>query len=245
MLLFIIHKTVSCIKPTKYTDTTIHNSSMPHLKRGPSEYSFSTPNNESATPSSNDIKQPYASLAEIKLTSTHVLQNREHEKGITRGPQKYDEQMMAMEYIDNEAKIDDTSAFTITSPPFLISPDLKKSPISGSQHVTKRNLNYCDIEASDHESVSHQTSHSVSASLPDVMWCRKMSFADHCALSISIKEKNNKSSDKDCMKNVKHSMSNAKDCEQKGTVKKHKQSEKKKVQVTLHQCQDFYVKKEL
>jgi len=66
---------------------------MPHLKRGPSEYSFSTPNNESATPSSNDIKQPYASLAEIKLTSTHVLQNREHEKGITRGPQKYDEQM--------------------------------------------------------------------------------------------------------------------------------------------------------
>ena len=133
MLLFIFHKTVSCIKPTKYTDTTIHNSSMP----------------------------------------MHVLQNREHEKGITRGPQKYDEQMMAMEYIDNEAKIDDTSAFTITSPPFLISPDLKKSPISGSQHVTKHNLNFCDIEASDHESVSHQTSHSVSASLPDVMWCRK------------------------------------------------------------------------
>ena len=47
------------------------------------------------------------------------------------------------------------------------------------------------------------------------------------------------------MKNVKHSMSNAKDCKQNGTVKKHKQSEKKKVQVTLHQCQDFYVKKEL
>ena len=140
-------------------------------------------------------------------------------------------------------KIDDNSAFTITSPPFLISPDLKKLPISDSQHVTKRNLNYCDIEASDHESVSHQTSHSVSASLPDVMWCRKMSFADHCALSISINEKNNKSSDKDCMKNFKHIMSNAKDCEQKGTLKKHKQSEKKKVQVTLHQCQDFYVKK--
>ena len=98
-------------------------------------------------------------------------------------------QLRSMEYIDNEAKIDDTSACTITSPPFVISPDLKKSPISGSQHVTKRNLNYCDIEASNHESVSHQTSHSVSASLPDVMWCRKMSFADHCALSISIREK--------------------------------------------------------
>jgi len=147
---------------------------------------------------------PYASLPEIKLTSTHVLQNREQQTGIqlshTRGSQKYDEQMMAMEYIDNEAKIDDTSACTITSPPFVISLDLKKSPISGSQPVTKRKLNYCDIEASNHESVSHQSSHS-----------------------------------------VKQSMSNAKDCKQNGTVKKHKQSER--VQVTLHQCQDFYVKK--
>ena len=218
---------------------------MPHLERGPSEYSFSTPKSESATPSSNDMMPPYASLAEIKLTSTHVLQNREHEKSITKEPHKYDEQMMATEYIDNEAKLDDTSACTITSPPFAISPDLKKSPISGSQHVTKGNLKYCDIETSDHESVSHQTSNSVSASLPDVMWCRKMSFADHCALSFSITEKNNKSSAKDSMKNVKHSMSNVKDCKQNGTVKKHKRSEKKKLQVTLHQCQDFYVKKEL
>ena len=63
----------------------------------------------------------YASLAEIKLTSTNVLQNQEHEKGITREPQKYDEQMMATEYIDNEAKIDNTSACTITSPPFALS----------------------------------------------------------------------------------------------------------------------------
>jgi hypothetical protein len=220
---------------------------MPNLECGPSEYSFSTPKNESATPSSIDKMPPYASLPEIKLTSTHVLQNRELQTGIqfshTRGSHKYDEKMMAMEYIDNEAKIDDNSACTITSPQFVISPDLKKSPISGSQHVTKRNLNYCNIEASDHESVSHQTSHSVSASLPDVMRCRKMSFADHCTLSISIPDKNNKSSDKDCMKNVKHSMSNAKDCEQNDTVKKHKQSKKKKVQVTLHQCQDFHVKK--
>ena len=149
---------------------------MPHLERVPSEYSFSTPKNESATPSSNDMKPPYASLAEIRLTSTHVLQNREHEKGITRGPQKYDERMMATDYIDNEAKIDGTSAFSITCPPFAISPDLKNSPMFGSQHVTKRNLKYGDIETSDHESVSHQTSHSVSASLPDVMWCRKMSY---------------------------------------------------------------------
>ena len=220
---------------------------MPHLERGPSEYSFSTPKNESATPSSIDMMPPYASLPEIKLTSTNMLQNQEQQKGIqfshTRGSQKYDEQMMAVEYVDNEAKIDDTSACTITSPPFAISPDLKKSPISGSQHVTKHNLKNCDIETSDHESVSHQTSHSVSASLPDVMRCRKMSFADHCALSISITEKNNKLSDKDYMKIVKHSMSNAKDFKQNGTVKKHNQSEKKKVHVILHQCQDFYVKK--
>ncbi len=178
---------------TKYTDTPNHNLIMPHLERGPSEYSFSTPKNESATPSSYDMMPSYASLAEIKLTSTNVLQNQEHEKGITREPQKYDEQMMATEYIDNEAKIDNTSACTITSPPFAISPDLKTSPISGSRHVTKRNLKNCDIETSNHESVSHQTSHSVSTSLPDVMWCRKMSFTDHCALSFSITEKNNKS----------------------------------------------------
>jgi hypothetical protein len=125
---------------TKYTDTPNHNLIMPHLERGPSEYSFSTPKNESATPSSYDMMPSYASLAEIKLTSTNVLQNQEHEKGITREPQKYDEQMMATEYIDNEAKIDNTSACTITSPPFAISPDLKTSPISGSQHVTKHNL---------------------------------------------------------------------------------------------------------
>jgi len=102
---------------------------VPHLERGPSEYSFSTPKNESAMQSSIDMMPPYASLPEIKLTSTHVLQNREQQKGIqlshTRGSQKYDEQMMAMEYIDNEAKIDDTSACTITSPPFAISLDLK------------------------------------------------------------------------------------------------------------------------
>jgi hypothetical protein len=223
---------------------------MPHLERGPSEYSFSTPKDESATPSSIDTMPPFASLPDIKLTSTRVLQNREQEKGIqfsqTRGPQKYDEKMMVTEYIDNEAKIDNTSACTtITSPPFAISPDLKNSHVSGSQHVTKRNLKYCDIETSDHESVSHQTSHSVSESLSDVMWCRKMSFADQCALSMSITETNNKSSATDCMKNVKHSMSNAKESKQNGTVKKRKQSEKKTVQVTLHQCQDFHVKKEL
>jgi hypothetical protein len=191
---------------------------------------------------------PDALSPDIKLASRCVLQNREQEKGIqfshTSKPQKYDEQMIATEYIDNEAKIDNTSACTITSPPFAISPDLKKSPISGSQHITTCNLKYCDIQTSDHKCVSHQTSHSVSASLPDVMWCKKMSFVDHGALSISITEMNNKLSAADCMKNVKHSTSNAKDCKQSVSVKKHRQSEKKKVQVTLHQCQDFYVKKE-
>ena len=92
---------------------------MPHLERGPSEYSFSTPKNESATPSSIDKMPPYASLPEIKLTSTHMLHNREQQTGIqlshTRRSQKYDEQMMAMEYIDNEAKIDDTCMYNYFS----------------------------------------------------------------------------------------------------------------------------------
>ncbi len=76
---------------------------------------------------------------------------------------------------------------------------------------------------SDHESVPHQTSHSVSASLSDVMWCRKKLFVDHGALSI---ETNKKLSATDCMKNLKHSLANAKDCKQKVPVKKHKQSKK-------------------
>jgi hypothetical protein len=71
----------------KYTDiinqsinqSTNHNSIMPHLERGPSEYSFSTPKDESATPSSIDMMPPFASLPDIKLTSTRVLQNREQE----------------------------------------------------------------------------------------------------------------------------------------------------------------------
>jgi hypothetical protein len=67
-----------------------------------------------------------------------VLQNREQEKGIqfshTSRPQKYAEQMMASEYIANEATRDDTSACTISSPPIAASPDHKKSPITGSQH---------------------------------------------------------------------------------------------------------------
>jgi hypothetical protein len=44
--------------------------------------------------------------------------------------------MMALDYITNEAKRDDTSACTITSPPIAVSPNLKKSPITGSQHLT-------------------------------------------------------------------------------------------------------------
>ena len=150
---------------------------MPHLERGPSEYSFPSPKNESATPSSMDTMPPDALSLDVNLTSRRVLQNREQEKGIqfshTSRPQKHAEQMMALDYIANEAKRDDTSACTITSPPIAVSPNLKKSPITGSQHSTKLNLKYSDVQTSDHESVSHQTSHSVSASLSDVMWCRK------------------------------------------------------------------------
>ncbi len=147
--------------------------------------------------------------------------------------------MMALEYIANKAKRDDTLACIITSPPIAVSPDLKKSPITGSQHLTLLNLKYSDVQTSDHESVSHQTSHLVSTPYSDVTWCRKKSFVDHGALSISITETNKKLSAIDCMKNLKHSLSNAKDCKQKVPVKKHKRSKKKTVQVTLHQCQDF------
>jgi hypothetical protein len=60
-----------------YTDTPNHNSIMPHLEHGPSEYSFSTPKNESATPSSIDTMPPDAVSPDIKLASTRVLQNQE------------------------------------------------------------------------------------------------------------------------------------------------------------------------
>ncbi len=72
------------------------------------------------------------------------------------------------------------------------------------------------------------------------MWCKKKLFVDHGVLSI---EMNKNLSAADCMKNLKHSLDNAKNCKQKVPVKKHKRSEKKTVQVTLHQCQDFYLKK--
>ena len=48
-------------------------------------------------------------------------------------------------------------------------------------------------------------------------------FVDHGGLSI---EMNKNLSATDCMKNLKHSLDNAKDCKQKVPVKKHKQSEK-------------------
>jgi len=51
------------------------------------------------------------------------------------------------------------------------------------------------------------------------MWCRKKLFVDHGALSI---ETNKNLSATDCMKNLKHSLANAKDCKQKVPVKKHK-----------------------
>ena len=80
---------------------------MPHLERGPSEYSFSTPKNESATPSSMDMMPPNALSLDVKLTSRRVLQNQKQEKGIqfshTSRPQKH-AQMMGLDYIANEAK---------------------------------------------------------------------------------------------------------------------------------------------
>jgi hypothetical protein len=96
--------------------------------------------------------------------------------------------MMALEYIANKAKTDDTSACTITSPPIAVSPDFKRLPKIISQHLTKVNLTYSDVQTSDHESVSHQTSHSYSTSLSDITWCRKKSSVDHEA-SISITER--------------------------------------------------------
>ncbi len=81
-----------------------------------------------------DIMPPDDLSLDVKLTSRRMLQNQEQEKGVqfshTCGPKKYAEQMMALEYIANEAKTDDTSACTITSPLIAVSPDLKKSPIA-------------------------------------------------------------------------------------------------------------------
>jgi hypothetical protein len=85
---------------------------MPHLEHGPLEYSFPTPKNESATPSSMDTMPPDTLSLDVKLTSRRVLQNRKQEKGIqsshTSRPQKHAEQMMALDFIVNKAKIDDT-----------------------------------------------------------------------------------------------------------------------------------------
>ena len=146
--------------------------------------------------------------------------------------------MMASKYIANGANTDDTSACTITSPPIAVSPDFKRLPKIITQHLTKVNLTYSDVQTSDHESVSHQTSHSDSTSLSDITWCRKKSSVDHEA-SISITETNKKLSATDCINNLQNNLSNAKDCKQKVPVKKHEQSKKKSVQVTLHQCQNF------
>ncbi len=72
-----------------------------------------------------------------------MLQNQKQEKGIqfshTSRPQKHAEQMMALYYIANEAKRDDTSACTITSPLIAVSPNLKKSPVTSPQHLTTLN----------------------------------------------------------------------------------------------------------
>jgi len=63
---------------------------MPHLERGPSEYSFPTPKNRSGTPSSKESFSPNAVSPDVKSTSNIVLQNRHQVKGIqltlTYGP---------------------------------------------------------------------------------------------------------------------------------------------------------------
>jgi hypothetical protein len=150
--------------------------------------------------------------------------------------------MKASEYIANGAKADDTLACTITSPPIAVSPDFKRLPITISQHLTKVNLTYSDVQTSDHELASHQTSHSDSTSLSDITWHRKKPSVDH-KTSISITERNKKSSATDGLNYLQHNLSNAKDCKQKVAVKKNEQTKKKTVQVTLHQCQDFYLRK--
>jgi hypothetical protein len=55
---------------------------------------------------------PDALSLDVKLTYRRVLQNRKQEKSIqlshTSRPQKHAEQMLALDYIANEAKRDDT-----------------------------------------------------------------------------------------------------------------------------------------
>jgi hypothetical protein len=93
-----------------------------------------------------------------------------------------------------------------------------KDHITVSQYLTTVNLTYSDVQTSNHESVSHQTSHSGPTSLSDITWCRKESSVDQEA-SISITETNKKSSATDCMNNLQYNLSNAKDCKQKGPCK--------------------------
>ncbi len=100
---------------------------------------------------------------------------------------------------------------------------LRKSPKTLSQHLThheKVNLTYSDVQTSDHGSVSHQTSHSDLTSLSDITWCRKKSSADQ-KTSISSTEKNKQLSATDCINNLQHNLSNAKDCKQNVLVNKH------------------------
>ncbi len=68
---------------------------MPHLERGPSEYSFPTLKNGSGTPSSMESFPPNAVLPDVESTSNIVLQNQHQVKGIqltlTYGPRTFAE----------------------------------------------------------------------------------------------------------------------------------------------------------
>ena len=218
---------------------------MPHLERGPSEYSF--PKNKSVKPSTMAKMPPNAISPDVKCTTRSVLQNQEQYKDIqlthNYEPQNHTDQKMASEYIANEANISDASAFTTTSSPKIaVSPDFKGSPITVSEHLTTVNLTYSAIQNSDHKSESHQTCRLGSTSSTDVTLQGENSSVDHEA-SISTTEVNKDSSSTDCKNKLKRNLSNARNSKQNVPVKKHEQSRKKTIQVTLHQCQDFYLKK--
>jgi len=218
---------------------------MPHLERSPSEYSI--PKNKSAKPSTMAKMPPNAISPDVKCTIESVLQHREQYKGIqlthNYEPQNHTDQKMASEYIANEANISDASAFTTTSSPKIaVLSDFKGSPKAVSEHLTTVNLTYSAIQNFDHKSESHQTCRLGSTSSTDVTVRSENSSVDH-EESISTTEVNKDSSSTDCKNKLKRNLSNARNSKQRVTVKKHEQTRKKTIKVTLHQCQDFYLKK--
>jgi hypothetical protein len=115
------------------------------------------------------------------------------------------------EYDANEKEAGAIEAVEKFCPPIAVSPDVKMKLILSSEINQRRNIVNTDGPTYD-TSISNKTSLSISKK-------RKYLPAKHTTLVSKAKWDNN-SSVKDCMVNL---------------------GQKEKIQVTLHQCMDFYV----